>query len=162
MALCLWLLKRGQCDGVNERSRKRGQPDFLHYKPQHDHYHCTRIARRIPRGLADGRGGTITVHDLMSNTKRDWRKAWHCIALWLLIHEPLRVIDFLLATHTGPVYPPLKCVEDCLEYISRYYDLKEDLLDKHAHVDRLISAYLETGNAVHVFMWYIHLAMYRV
>nr|POF16370.1 pentatricopeptide repeat-containing protein, chloroplastic [Quercus suber] len=45
---------------------------------------------------------------------------WPQIALWLLAHEPERVVDFLLATHCEP-YPPISWVEDCLSLLARKY-----------------------------------------
>jgi len=48
------------------------------------------------------------------------REIWAETALWLVCYDKVRLVRFLLATHTM-LYPPINWVEDCLQVLARHY-----------------------------------------
>lgn len=70
----------------------------------------------------NGEVGTIHIESFARQYEKIGREVWSQVALWLLTNKKDRVLDFLLATHTEPFYPPINFVEDCLQHLAEYCD----------------------------------------
>ncbi|WPG98271.1 pentatricopeptide repeat-containing protein, chloroplastic [Acrodontium crateriforme] len=66
--------------------------------------------------------GTIHIESFARQYQKIGREVWSQATLWLLNNDKARVLDFLLATHTAPFYPPINFVEDCLQHLAEYCD----------------------------------------
>ena len=98
---------------------KEGRPLALDFDPAVDDWLTS-----VLDALNNGREA-IALEDLPHQPDQGHPWMFMQISLWLMSHEPDRLVDFLLATHHEP-YPSVWRVQDCLHFLAKHLSRSEE------------------------------------